>query len=358
LVEEHQGQSDNVKWTEQGVQSKRLEDKMKLPRLFFLLLFVLLFASPAGAQGSTSQTQWTIVTTSESAPNATPVQYDINGTAINCAGQNPDNQDAWDNGHAGPQGDCYNPLTITFDLNMPSSSNWTATASTLNDNGTNVLSLTNSIDSNNGSVSSITVKLASGTYTVTVTNEDGTAFTFTGRAQTDPMSATFTSASGDKGEAQMYNETVVPTWEYTGAFEHNNSDQVLIDFGPQPAANYSLNTIWAIATSSKNVCFVHLMSSSDSLASSYGPAYVSGDLVVFVLGDGQGNAIELVGTPGINEAGVFDNVDSSTEFFTFYVLASTNSACPAGTSSYDSPFTRKPQRVQRPTILPPHLLKP
>lgn len=317
---------------------------------FFALILV---SVPARA----AQTQWTIVTTSESAPNAMPVSVDVNGDAINCSSQNPNNPNAWDAGHVGPKGDCYDPLIITFELNMPSGNSWGPVNAAVLDSGSlNLLSMTNSIGAviYDGSVSGITVQLKNGTYYITVTNEDGSVFTFAAAAGAVPMNAWFTSTGGssnsDHGDANVYNDTLVPSGNYSGQFDHGNFDTINVAFGTQPASNFSMNTITITPSGSKNVCFTHTFSTSDPAAQNYGPNYVSGDVEEFIVGDGEGNVIELVGTPGTNAEDVFSNPDATQLFLYFDVVASTNGSCAVGTMAYDSPFHRVLVAPRRPPI--------
>lgn len=323
--------------------------KIALNLAAFLALVLITF--PAKAQ----QTEWTIVTASESAANAEPVSYDVNGDAINCSSQNADNQNAWDAGHVGPQGDCYDPLIITFDLNMPAGTNWgPVNAASLDSGSLNLLSMTNSIGSSDGGVSSITVQLKSGTYYITVTNEDGSVFTFTATEGGSPMSASFVSKGGssnlDKGKANVFSSFLVASGTYAGQFDHGNSDAISIISGAQPAANFSLNTITVTATGSKNTCFTHSFSTSDPTAQSYGTDYISGDMAEFVVGDGHGNVIWIIATPGTNAQGVFGISNSTDLYLSFTVVASTNNSCAAGLSAYDSPFHRVLAIAPRPPV--------
>src|SRR5271170_5972288 len=118
------------------------EMQMKLERLLVAALLVFGFAGIANAQYT--QSQWLIVTSSESAPNAMPMS--------GCTKQNPDSPSS---------GSCYNPLILLFDLDTPYGFSWTQQAAVLSPDGSNVLSMTNSNGSNDGGATS-TVKESSG----------------------------------------------------------------------------------------------------------------------------------------------------------------------------------------------------
>jgi len=323
------------------------------------LAAIVLFAGVTPALAQTQQ-QWTIVAATESSPAAAPVDYDANGNPINCTGENPDST---------ASGACYNPLVVTFDLNAPQTTLYSSTnAATLTDpTGLNLLSLTNYVGSTDGGVTSISVSLLCtglcglldelDTYTVTVTNEDGSTFTFTAAASADPMEATFTSVGGssnsDTGTALMYRDSApVPNATYSGAFENTNTDSINITFAGDQA-NFSLHPVTIAPVGSSNVCFTNSFSSADPLAMTYAGGYdgiVSGDLMAFDVGDGNGNVIQMLVTPDTSASGVFSDPDDTagTEYVTMYVLASTNSGCPAWLYAHDAPFHRSSSRIKRP----------
>jgi hypothetical protein len=330
---------------------------MKLKHLFVTVLLVFGFVGIANAQST--QNQWLIVTSSESAPNA---------LLLSGCTKNSDK----------PSSSCYNPLIFLFDLDMPSGSNWTRQAAVLSSDGSNVLSLTNSIGSNDGGVS-ITVSESSGVYTVTATNEDGSVFVFKATAKADPMSGTFTSSGGssndDSGSAAIYNDVVAPNGSYpNGVFDQNytasgspSSTQISVtaSFGSSPVeSNFSLNTVTltpAHVSGKTDVCWVttsgasyNTLSTADALAQTYGPSFVTGDMTNLMLGDGKGTVLYVQLTPGTDSDGAFadgSNPDSnSTEYVSYYVVASQQAGC-TGAYGNDVPFHRASLVIPKP-ILP------
>lgn len=345
-------------------------------KMIVLSLTVLGLFGSARAQ-STTPTEWLIVTTSENHPNAYPVSIELNGTTINCSGTNPDNQNAQDVGKLGPVGDCYDPLTVTFDANLPVtnrdgdfckwSDRWSTDAISLDaDGSTDISRMTNSIGSFNNpppapAVTSITVGCERGTYTVVVTDYDNSVFTFTAPAGSDPMSGTFTSFGGtsqnDKGNIVMYSNVVLPSGSYTGSFDSNFaangttpltvSSNATINFGtPTINSDFVYTNEITLTQTSGDVCFFansHVLTSTDPAAEALGPNFVTGDFSVINFGDGQGTVVSLYITPGSGPTGVFGdgaNPDSSaSEFVTYTVWASPVPGC-SYTTGYDAPFHR------------------
>jgi len=334
---------------------------MKLERLLVAALLVFGFAGIANAQYT--QSQWLIVTSSESAPNAMPMS--------GCTKQNPDSPSS---------GSCYNPLILLFDLDTPYGFSWTQQAAVLSPDGSNVLSMTNSNGSNDGGAT-ITVKESSGVYTVTATNEDGSVFVFKATAGPDPMYGTFTSSGGgshnDSGSVAIYNNVVMPTGGYpNGVFDQNYTPSgstsateigATASFGSSPLeSNFSLKTVTltpAHLSGKTDVCWAtktgasyNTFSTADSLAQTFGPSYVTGDLVNLLLGDGKGTVLYVQLTPGSDSDGVFadgSNPDSnSTEYVSYYVLASQQAGC-TGSYGNDVPFHRAGVTIPRPKPMLP-----
>ena len=129
--------------------------------------------------------QWTIVTTSESAPNVPPLT-DSSGNPFPCGSQDPDNIN-----DSNPN--CYNPLMFTTD--------WRASAAASGGTTYAVMpnSLTNSGCSASGNVTNINVSgyLPTGSYSasVTMTLDNGATVIFTGSpsANNSEFSGTFAS---------------------------------------------------------------------------------------------------------------------------------------------------------------------
>ncbi len=124
------------------------------------------------------------MTTSESAPNASPLTA-ANGNPYPCSGQNPDNR-----GDTNPN--CYNPLVITTDWHaptIPGGTNATMLANTITNSGCSLA----------GNVTRITTTgyLPWGTYiaVVTVELDNGATFIYTGTSSSNSsqFSGTFTS---------------------------------------------------------------------------------------------------------------------------------------------------------------------
>jgi hypothetical protein len=348
-------------------------------KIMILALAVLGMFGSARAQ-STTQTQWMLVTTKESQPNAFPVSVELNGTTINCNGTNPDNQSAQDVGKLGPVGDCYNPLMVTFDLTIPlakrsngqycgSSDFWNATATSLPGDGfTDISRTTNSIDSPSDlvppvpDVTSVTVDCFRGFYIVAVTNWDNSVFTYYMAGGSDPMQGTFFSTGGDSnrdsGNAVAYQNVVLPGGTYTGSFDNNfaadgstpentNSTTTMTFGTPTLSANFAYKSTITLTETAGNACFFansKTLSSNDPTALASGPNYVSGDFSVINVGDGSGTVVTLFLSPGSGPTGMFAdgaNPDSNASEFVSYVVSSTGGNVPSScsyTSGYDAPF--------------------
>jgi hypothetical protein len=271
--------------------------------------------------------QWTIVTTSETAPNADPVT-DANGNPYPCAGQNPDNnQDANSN--------CYNPLMVTTDWRVPTIPGGGTTATMLAN------SFTNSICSSQGNVSSIAVTgyLASGPYTalITVTLDNGAKITYTGASSSNAsqFSGTYTSTGACmNGDSGSFTATLFPTVNsaYTGSFESTNGT---------PAANVqmTLQTDWNFNVTGQiaplagaSVCFSTLTIGTP-VANSYEPSIATGDLLEVIGSDSSGNVVGFIAS----------NLDANGNplangglYVTYVGIAG---AC-AGVSGTDVPFRK------------------
>lgn len=232
--------------------------------------------------------QWTILTTSESAPNAPPLT-DASGNPYPCSGQNPDNS-----GDANPN--CYNPLVITTDWHAPTIPGGGTNATMLAD------SITNSGCSAMGNVTSITTigYLPSGAYTavVTVVLDNGATVTFTGTSSSNSsqFSGTFTSTgtcmNGDSGS---FTATLFPTVSgmYDGSFESNSG-------GSSATVQMGLTTDWNFnvtgsitSTGGGPVCFSNLTVATP-LANSFGPSMASGDVIQAFGSDSSGNVVAFI----------------------------------------------------------------
>jgi hypothetical protein len=232
--------------------------------------------------------QWTIVTTSESAPNA-PALTDANGNPYPCSGQSPDNS-----GDANPN--CYNPLVITTDWHAP----------TIPGGGTNATMLpdtfTNSSCSASGNVTSITTTgyLPSRTYTavITVVLDNGATITFTGTSSSNSsqfsgtFSSTGTCMGGDSG---AFTATLFPTVTgmYAGSFESTSGgSNASVQMGLQTDWNFNVTGRITPATGAP-VCFSNLTIGTP-LANTYGSSMASGDVIAAFGSDSTGNVVAFI----------------------------------------------------------------
>ncbi len=293
--------------------------------------------------------QWTIVTTSESAPNAPPLT-DASGNPYPCSGQSPDNPN-----DANPN--CYNPLVISTDWHAP----------TIPGGGTNATMLANTFTNSNcsasGGVTSITANgyLASGTYTavISVVLDNGATITLTGTSTSNSsqFSGTFTSTgtcmNSDSGS---FTATLFPTVSgmYDGSFESTKgsaSSSVQMSL----ATDWNFNVTGQITPiSGASVCFSNLTIATP-LANTYGASMASGDVIQAFGSDSSGNVVAFVAS----------NTDANEQplpdgglFVTYTGLAG---AC-SGVSGTDVPFRKvvprhwQPPRPigPRPPIAPRH----
>ncbi len=231
--------------------------------------------------------QWTIVTTSESAPNSIPLT-DANGNPYPCSGQSPDNI-------ADANPNCYNPLTVLTDWRVPTIPGGGIIATMLAN------SFTNSICSANA-ITGITVTgyQPTGAYSaiITVTLDNGATVTFTGASGTNPnqFSGTFASTgacmNADHG---AFTATLFPTvtGSYAGSFESTGSaapSNVTMNM----STDWSFNVTGTIAPGTgASVCFSN-MTINTALAATYGPSFASGDVLEAVASDTKGNVVAFI----------------------------------------------------------------
>jgi hypothetical protein len=286
--------------------------------------------------------QWTIVTSSESAPNAAMLT-DNNGNPYPCSGQNPDNS-----GDANPN--CYNPLVITTDWHAP----------TLPGGGTNATMLadtiTNSSCSAMGNVTSITTTgyLPSGAYSavVTVVLDNGATITFTGTSSSNSsqFSGTFTSTGTCmKGDSGSFTATMFPTVAgmYDGSFESNSGgSSSSVQMGL--ATDWNFNVTGSIAPmAGASVCFSNLTVATP-LANTYGASMASGDVIEAFGSDSSGNVVAFIASnTDANEKPLADG----GLYVTYVGLAG---AC-TGVSGTDVPFRKV---VARRWPVPPRPIGP
>jgi len=232
--------------------------------------------------------QWTIVTTSESAPNAVPVT-DANGNPFVCTGQNPDNS-----GDANPN--CYNPLLVTTDWKVPTIPGGGTIATMLAN------SLTNSICSAQNTVTAISVTgyQGSGPYSaiVTVTLDNGAQIIYTGASSSNPnqFSGTFTSTRACmNGDSGSFTATLFPTVNsaYVGSFESTSGlPAAMVQMNLQTDWNFNV-TGQVVPQSGATVCFSTLTIATP-LANTFDPSMASGDVLEAVGSDSSGNVVVFV----------------------------------------------------------------
>jgi hypothetical protein len=232
--------------------------------------------------------QWTIVTTSESTPNAPPLT-DANGNPYPCSGQSPDNS-----GDANPN--CYNPLVITTDWHAP----------TIPGGGTSAPMLantfTNSSCSAAGNVTSISTTgyLPSGTYSavISVVLDNGATVTFTGTSSSNSnqFSGTFSSTGiCTKSDSGAFTATLFPTVTgmYAGSFESTTGgSNASVQMGLQTDWNFNVSGTITPATGAP-VCFSNLTIGTP-LASTYGSSMASGDVIEAFGSDSSGNVVAFI----------------------------------------------------------------
>jgi Chitobiase/beta-hexosaminidase C-terminal domain/Legume lectin domain len=286
--------------------------------------------------------QWTIVTTSESAPNATPLTY-ASGNPYPCSGQNPDNP-----GDTNPN--CYNPLVTTTDWHAP----------TIPGGGTNATMLANTITNSGcsvaGNVTSITTTgyLPWGTYTAVVTVEldNGATITYTGTSSSNSsqFSGTFTSTGTCMGsDSGSFTATLFPTVNgmYSGSFESTTG-------GSNANVQMGLTTDWNFnvtgsitPTGGAPVCFSNLTVATP-LANTYGPSMASGDVIEAFGSDSAGNVVAFIAS---NTDANLNPLPDGGLYITYAGLAG---AC-TGVSGTDVPFKKV---VVRRWPLPPRPIGP
>jgi hypothetical protein len=309
---------------------------MKISRIGTLLGAVLVAAFATLAQ---VPQQWTIVTTSESAANATPILYTAAGVYSPCTtGQNDNSKDK--------NASCFNPLTITTDWNLTGlSSNMTITPVAAD-------TFTNSSCSAMGGVNTITATgyslVTSYTTTVTVTVIDGNGATntivFTGKKSSNSAQFTGTfSSSGpcmksDKGNftATLFSTitgTYSGSFETNGFFNENGSGGVTLVI--TTGSNFNI-TGTAVALASSGLCFSNLTIAT-TLANTYMTSMATGDTLAFVATDASGNVVLFTasGTSGTGQQEGDNTQGNQLLYVTYTGLAGTCS----GKSGVDIPFS-------------------
>jgi len=324
----------------------------KMPAKLFRVAAVLALAIFGGrathGQNVTPQ-QWTIVATSESSPNATPITTTPTGASDPCTtGQNDNPSDS--------NPSCYNPLVIMTDWQLSTGFSDQTIASPNLAN-----TFTNSVCSATGGVQTMTVTgldffgyLYSATVTVTLLDNNGGTDTlvFTGQQSTDgtQFSGSFTSTgsctNGDKGNftAALFpavNGAYQGSFETNGSFSTPNSNGSTVSFTLGTDSNFNV-TGTVSANKGSGLCFSS-MTVATALANTYAPSFASGDTLQAVATDNSGDVV-LFTASGTNGNGVSEGNDQNGNpklYVTYYGLAG---AC-SGISGVDIPFSK---------IVPPH----
>jgi Legume lectin domain len=283
--------------------------------------------------------QWTIVTTSESVPNASALT-DASGQPYPCTGQNPDNiQDSNLN--------CYNPLVVTTDWRVPTIPGGGTIATMLSN------SFTNSNCSSQGNVTSISVTgyQASGAYTavITVVLDNATTITYTGASSSNAsqFSGSFVSTGACmNGDSGSFTATLFPTvtGSYTGSFESPNvSTPASVQMSLQTDWNFNITGSITPAPGA-SVCFSNLTVGTP-LAATYGPSMASGDVIEAIASDSTGNVVVFIASNTDANEIPLPNGDL---YVTYVGVAG---AC-TGVSGTDVPFTKNVAHQRGP--IPPH----
>jgi Chitobiase/beta-hexosaminidase C-terminal domain/Legume lectin domain len=281
--------------------------------------------------------QWTFVTTSESAPNASS-QTDSSGNPFPCGSQDPDNIN-----DSNPN--CYNPLMFATD--------WRAAAAAIGGTTYAVMpnSLTNSGCSVSGNVNNVSVTgyLPSGSYsaTVTMTLDNGATVIFTGSTSTNSnaFSGTFTSTGSCMGgDSGTFTATLFSAvnGSYTGSFESSTGGpSATVQMNLATDDNFNVTgTVTPVAGA--NVCF-STMTVASLTAKAYGPSMASGDVLEAFASDNAGNVVAFL-LSNTDQAGRV--LANGGLYVTYFGIAG---AC-EGISGTDVPFrkTRRGMRPRRP----------
>jgi Legume lectin domain len=270
--------------------------------------------------------QWTIVTTSESAPNAAPLT-DVNGNPYSCSGQNPDN-----GGDTNPN--CYNPLVITTDWKATPTPTGSSVAGVLANTFTNSTCSMSPITSFN-----VTGYSTIGSYSAVIKMgfQSGDTITFTGATATNSntFSGTFTSSgtcmAGDSGAftATLFTP---PSGSYAGSFESSKGGAAaFVQMSLSTDSNFNVSGTFSPQAGAA-VCFSTLTTGT-TLANSYGSSIASGDVLEAYGSDSSGNVVAFI-MSNTDANGV--TLPSGGLYVTYIGLAG---AC-TGISGTDIPFTK------------------
>jgi hypothetical protein len=321
--------------------------QMKLTRtatVFALAILGTISSHAQGVPGKLVPQQWTIVTTSESSPNAIPIGTTATGAPDPCTtGQNDDSSDS--------NPSCYNPLIVTTDWQLSTNSMRQTFNSPVLTN-----TFTNSNCSMSGGVQSITVtgfdlfdRLHHATVTVVLTDNNGGVDTifFLGQQSADGTQFTGTFASSgscmqdDKG---TFTAALFPTVNgtYQGSFETNgsfttsssNSSTVSITLSTDTNFNVTGNVV---AGTGSGLCFSNLTIATP-LANTYAPSMASGDILEAIATDDSGNVVFFM-ISGTNSNGLPVGTDQNGNPMLYLTYTGLAGAC-SGISGVDVPFSK------------------
>jgi hypothetical protein len=313
---------------------------MKIGRMGTLLAAILVTSCASFAQGFNIPEQWTIVTTSESTANASPILYTAAGVYNPCTtGQNDNSSDS--------NPSCFNPLTITTDVTMSGNfSSMTATpvvANTFTNSSCSALGGVQKITANGyGLVSSYTALVV-----VTLIDSNGATntITFTGANSTNyaQFSGTFASTGpcmkNDKGNFtaslfQTISGTFKGSFESNGSFGEGGTGAVTMVLATDSSFNVT-GTVAAQAGS--RLCFSNLTIAT-TLANTYLPSMATGDALEFVATDSSGNAVLFTAT-GTSGTGQQEGTNSQGNQMLYLTYSGLSGAC-SGKSGVDIPFSK------------------
>jgi hypothetical protein len=341
---------------------------MKLIRIAAALTIATLGTISTHAQGVLGKVvpqQWTIVTTSESSPNAIPIDMTATGVPDPCTtGQNDNSNDS--------NPSCYNPLVVTTDWQLSTTFAFQTISSPILAN-----TFTNSACSMSGGVQNVTVNgldffgyLYSATITVTLFDNNGGLDTiiFQGQQSSNgsQFSGSFTSTGScmhnDKGTftAALFpaiNGTYQGSFETNGSFTTSNSKDSAVSITFSTDSNFNV-TGSVVAAKGSGLCFSNLTIATP-LADTYAPSIASGDMLEVIATDNFGNVVLFMAS-GTNGNGLPEGNDQNGNPKLYLTYSGFAGAC-SGISGVDVPFSKvvpAPAPVHRPMHIVPIMRRP
>jgi hypothetical protein len=311
--------------------------------------------------GSITYQQWILNVTSESTPNAVPVSSPAYGDpGGNCTYSQS----------ALSLLPCYNPLRIAFDVVLPanftistnSASPTTIPIASLGGTGSaNLLTITNSIDSTDGGVTSIAATAYCTGITlyvnINLTNEDASVFHFTsstGFVSPCALPATISgslasSTVGDTANFSLATQYVI-SGSYLGNFDDNGTSFTTVGNSTfTSVVNTDFSATGTVTVAAGQICSAQTsalsLSSAGALAQANGiqpglPGISVGDTLELA----ASNATTLIWFVASDENYIGNTLPSGYVFISGYVVSGT---C-AGTFFYDAPFHGRITRTRGP----------